>query len=1053
MIRRARQVARHCSLVLHYLNVALIGVLVVITIGLIAIAGRLSNGPIDVTWMAALYGNEIPLTRGGVHLSFGHAALSWEGFQSGASVPLDIRLTDVRVTDSEDRVLASAGHAFASVALGPLLLGRLVPRAVDLSDGIIALIRDREGTPDLGLSPELDAEASQPAKPAQTAPAPSFSELLRGSDVLGQLDHVSLRNFRLELRGNAEPPKWQATIGNLGLQRQANGDIAGEAHVPFVLDDRTADLDLSVRLPRDGTGAINAKLSAVEAAAVAQIFPALSFLAAVQAPASADVTMRLDHDLSLVGGYGTILLDPGRVTVGKGSLSISRGSLRAHVTLRHVVIDEASLSVWTARPNVTTTIGLTGTIDRMGERIGASVTASVDNLDVADLPVFWPAEAAQNARTWVVQNVTAGSVPHASAVLVAEGAADLKDITLTKATADLDGTNVTLTWLDQIPPIEKAQVHLHLADPDKLVISMASGRQRISNGGADLLIHDSQMEITGLSVPDQTAKLNLQVDGPVPSALILLKEPRLKLLSKQKLELQEPGGTAAVKVGLEFPLETKLQAEQIVFHVAAHVEQLRLARLVAGRNLTDGVLDLTADTNGLTIKGQAALAGIPLSADAFMDFNSGPPSQVLQRVNASGRPTIAQLAGAGLPVEDMLTSGDVGLTATLIERRSGDGTITLNADLGNATMRLKPVGLNKVAGAPAKAAATLVMSHDVLKSIQNISLAGQDIDVAGSAELADGSIRSVTIARARAGRTDLRGSVQMPARAPMQVNLSGPAIDLSTLLDAPSEPGKRRNTIVPDLDLKARFDRAFLAKGETASAISAQATTRGSHLWSLDFGATLASRSAVSARVAPSGGIRRLTVDAADAGSLLRGLGLTSSVRDGKLTIRGDYDDRVASHPLTGRAEIDDARLENVPLLGKLLQAATLYGIADLVNGPGMGVSHIIFPFGYANEQLSVNEARMFSGSLGLTAQGLVDVGADRISLNGTVVPAYALNSALGRIPFVGKIFSPETGGGLFAARYSIDGPLADPSVSVNPLSVLTPGFLRGLFDVGDRLR
>jgi hypothetical protein len=134
-------------------------------------------------------------------------------------------------------------------------------------------------------------------------------------------------------------------------------------------------------------------------------------------------------------------------------------------------------------------------------------------------------------------------------------------------------------------------------------------------------------------------------------------------------------------------------------------------------------------------------------------------------------------------------------------------------------------------------------------------------------------------------------------------------------------------------------------------------------------------------------------------------------VQNGRLQIRGEYDDRLASHPLTGLAQVDDSRLEDVPLLGKLLPS-----------------------------------------SLGLTAQGNVDMSAGRVSMNGTVVPAYALNSALGRIPFVGKIFSPEKGGGLFAARYSVDGPFGDASVSVNPLSVLTPGFLRGLFDIGSAI-
>jgi len=50
----------------------------------------------------------------------------------------------------------------------------------------------------------------------------------------------------------------------------------------------------------------------------------------------------------------------------------------------------------------------------------------------------------------------------------------------------------------------------------------------------------------------------------------------------------------------------------------------------------------------------------------------------------------------------------------------------------------------------------------------------------------------------------------------------------------------------------------------------------------------------------------------------------------------------------------------------------------------------------------------------------------------------------------IGRLFSPERGSGLFAATYSIDGPLADPRVAVNPLAAMTPGFLRGLFHIFD---
>ena len=66
--------------------------------------------------------------------------------------------------------------------------------------------------------------------------------------------------------------------------------------------------------------------------------------------------------------------------------------------------------------------------------------------------------------------------------------------------------------------------------------------------------------------------------------------------------------------------------------------------------------------------------------------------------------------------------------------------------------------------------------------------------------------------------------------------------------------------------------------------------------------------------------------------------------------------------------------------------------------------------------------------------------------IEGTIVPAYVFNTLLGNLPLVGRLFSPEAGGGVFAATYRIQGALSDPAVTVNPLAALTPGFLRGLF-------
>jgi hypothetical protein len=75
-----------------------------------------------------------------------------------------------------------------------------------------------------------------------------------------------------------------------------------------------------------------------------------------------------------------------------------------------------------------------------------------------------------------------------------------------------------------------------------------------------------------------------------------------------------------------------------------------------------------------------------------------------------------------------------------------------------------------------------------------------------------------------------------------------------------------------------------------------------------------------------------------------------------------------------------------------------------------------------------------------------VDVGDSNCDLQGTIVPAYFFNTLLGKIPLIGKMCSPECGGGLFAATYAVHGDCGHPTVSVNPLATLTPGFLRELY-------
>ena len=122
-----------------------------------------------------------------------------------------------------------------------------------------------------------------------------------------------------------------------------------------------------------------------------------------------------------------------------------------------------------------------------------------------------------------------------------------------------------------------------------------------------------------------------------------------------------------------------------------------------------------------------------------------------------------------------------------------------------------------------------------------------------------------------------------------------------------------------------------------------------------------------------------------------------------------------------------------------------------MLAGDGIAFDQLSMPFTIFGDLLTIKDAKTTGSSLGVTASGTVDLATEETNLKGTIIPVYAVNSALGSIPLIGDLLTGgEEGGGLFAATYTVRGPIDAPTLTVNPLAALAPGFLRNLFTIFD---
>ncbi len=197
-------------------------------------------------------------------------------------------------------------------------------------------------------------------------------------------------------------------------------------------------------------------------------------------------------------------------------------------------------------------------------------------------------------------------------------------------------------------------------------------------------------------------------------------------------------------------------------------------------------------------------------------------------------------------------------------------------------------------------------------------------------------------------------------------------------------------------------------------------------------------------------GVRRLHLQATDMGAVLRATDTDPNVDGGYLEITGETESPDPLSPLKGEVEGDGFRIHDAPILARLLTLASLTGIVEALDGGGVVFDRITgsFEFDFERNAISTELVRIYGTSIGITTQGTVDLGKDHVQVRGVVVPAYFLNRILGAIPIVGRILTGGEGEGLIAFTYKVEGPATSPEVSVNPLSGLTPGFLRGVFNI-----
>jgi hypothetical protein len=124
--------------------------------------------------------------------------------------------------------------------------------------------------------------------------------------------------------------------------------------------------------------------------------------------------------------------------------------------------------------------------------------------------------------------------------------------------------------------------------------------------------------------------------------------------------------------------------------------------------------------------------------------------------------------------------------------------------------------------------------------------------------------------------------------------------------------------------------------------------------------------------------------------------------------------------------------------VAQILSGLSVVGALEQMQGAGIRFTDLRADFRLSRDAAVIDAASAAGPAIGVSLDGAVDFARRSMDLQGVVSPIFFLNRA--------GSFMTRRGEGLIGVSYSVTGPFDGPRVAVNPLSVLTPGFLREMF-------
>lgn len=1025
---------------------------------------------------------------GGGSLGFGAMKVT-----IGRDLHPQLVLRNAVLRDADGAVLARVPRIDGLISPRGVLQGRVLAQEIALEGAQISLRRDMDGA--LALSFDQGAAA--------IGAADGFLGLLEQVDAvfeegaLEALEQIHADGLIINYTDARVGRSWVVDDGRIALDLRG-GILALRADVAL-LSGRSfvSTAQLTYESPRDSRRAdIGVAITDAAAADIASQSPLLSWLGVLDAPISGAVRGQLDETGTLITTSATLQIGAGELSPTLGSRPIPFTSARTYLSydplderltfdllevdsilgrvegraqtylreyedgLPGAILGQVQLSqitmaldgVYDAPLDLTegnldfrlrldpftldigqavvvadgSPLRMSGQVSAGSQGWSVALDAESDSIAAAQVIALWPSQVAVKTRDWLAENVTGGlfrDVVVAFRATPDDGPDARPDFAVSLG---FEGAQVRPA--PDVPLVEDARGTLSIV-ARRMALTLDGGHMTAPTGGR-IEMGGSTMVIPLMGIPNPSARFDLAMAGRVTAAMSVLAEPPFNALRNSDLPVSFAQGQARIEAVYETPLGKGISRDQRDWSAVATVRNVRSEVLVPNQTITASELEVRADPSSLTVQGPAQmgdLGGTITFARALGDGSEG-----TARLEAQVAIGPAFLDTFNITLPRGMVTGSAPAQLQVEFRTQGAPDFRLTSQMRGLGLSLASVGWSKARNDTG--ALTVVGQLGDAPVIDELSIEAPGLQARGSLRLAaGGGLDRATFSNVRLGGW-LNAPVDLVGRGQGRtagIEINGGSLDLRAANFGNGGGGAGTTSGGPvEIALQSLQVTDSIAIDNFRGSFTSSGGFQG------QFSGNVNGAAPINGTLVPVNGRSAVRILSTDAGSLLRATGLLRTAFGGAMSLTlvpsgaaGSYD---------GTLEGTDLRVRDAPALASLLDAISVVGLLTQLDGQGLMFSDIDAQFRLTPNQVIVTQSSAVGPSLGVSLDGVYGLATRSMDFQGVVSPFYLLNG-------IGAIFT-RPGEGLIGFNFNLRGPVDNPSVSVNPLSVLTPGMFREIF-------